>query len=85
MSLPGWILVVVVVIALAGWYGWAALAAIAGLLIYIIDDAVHDNAPCSCEGGKIRSPLTRKFRLHKACGGKGVRRSIGRRIFDRNN
>jgi hypothetical protein len=76
-------LVGVVVIALGGYYGWAALAALIGISVYLIDDAVHDNEPCSCEGGKVRSPLTRKFRWHKACGGKGIRRSIGRRIFNR--
>ena len=84
MGLGGWILVGVVVIALSGYYGWAALAALIGIVIYAIDDATHDNEPCWCDGGKIRSRLTRKFRLHKACDGKGIRRSVGRRIFNRN-
>lgn len=66
-----------------GQQGWAVFAGFLGGVIYLTELMFFDMTSCSCDKGKIWSPLTQTFRVHKKCGGSGVRQRLGRRLWDR--
>lgn len=74
---------VVVFLWLGGQHGAAALVGLAGGLVYAVDLAFFDTAPCSCEKGKVWSPLTQTFKIHSKCGGSGFRPRFSRRLWHR--
>lgn len=62
---------VVVFLWLGGQHGTAVLVGLIGAAVYAVDLAFFDTAPCSCDKGKVWSPLTQTFKTHGKCGGQG--------------
>lgn len=63
--------------------GAATIVALIGSLVYAADMALFDTAKCSCENGKVWSPLTQTFKTHSRCGGSGFRPRLSRRLWHR--
>ena len=73
----------VVFLWMGGKQGTASLIATVGIVVYFFDVGLNPMIPCTCDGGKKWSPLTKSFRFHKRCGGKGIRRRPLRELFDK--
>ena len=74
---------IVVLLWLAGYHGTATLVLVAVAAVWWFDAVFFDEEKCWCDGGKVRSPLTRTWRRHRKCGGTGVRQRRSRRLLDR--
>jgi rRNA maturation endonuclease Nob1 len=83
-ALPAIALGLVLVLWLSNHHAQAIGVAFLGIVAYVVECAIFDMRPCHwCDRGKQDSPMSNNFRVCRKCGGSGVRKRLGRRLWER--
>ena len=74
----------VLLLWIGSYHTQAIGTAFLGLVAYVVECAIFDMGPCHwCDHGKQDSPVSNNFRVCRKCGGSGVRKRLGRRLWER--